>query len=215
MGDIITYNRGSRAKLTPHFTRKEFDCKCGCAQTKHDVDLSTKLEQLRALFKSPITVTSAYRCPTHNKRVGGSSGSKHVKGQAADVKCANTNPVCFGIVAKELFPAVGIYWYGTSAFVHVDTRTVKATWLCDAASKYHYTTLQSFILPTVKRGSAGATNKAAIKMMQRLIGVAADGVFGNKTEQALKEMQNYYGITADGICGPVTWKHISGAIEYL
>lgn len=201
---IITFNRNRTDKLTSHFKRSEFDCHCGCFKTKHDEALSQGLEALRREIGKPITITSGYRCSTRNKAVGGSSGSRHIKGQAADIKCS-LNPVALGIAASKYFKGVGIYWYGSTAFVHVDTRSRKTTWLCDKAGKYHYTSDTSFILPTIRRGQSNA----AVKMLQRLLGITADGVFGAATEKALRTAQKKHGIAADGICGPISWKILS------
>jgi uncharacterized protein YcbK (DUF882 family) len=44
-----------------------------------------KLELLRDDYGKPMIVTSGYRCPTHNERVGGVSGSLHTLGRATDV----------------------------------------------------------------------------------------------------------------------------------
>lgn len=43
------------------------------------------LQPIREKYGKAIIVTSGYRCPALNARVGGSSTSQHVKGQAADI----------------------------------------------------------------------------------------------------------------------------------
>lgn len=43
------------------------------------------LQPLRAVYGKPLTITSGYRCPELNKRVGGSPTSAHLKGLAADI----------------------------------------------------------------------------------------------------------------------------------
>ncbi|HEX8206603.1 MAG TPA: peptidoglycan-binding protein [Solirubrobacteraceae bacterium] len=62
---------------------------------------------------------------------------------------------------------------------------------------------------TVKRGNHGA----AVKKLQRLLHVRADGAFGKGTKRALKRFQRRHGLTADGIAGPATWRALkrSGA----
>jgi len=125
------------------------------------------------------------------------------------------NPVALGIIAAQYFKAVGIYWYDGAAMVHTDTRNAKATWLCDAAKHYPSTTYQKFILPTIRRGCTGDANRAATKMLQRLLGLTPDGIFGEGTENALLKAQEAHGLTVDGICGPASWKAISGASKYL
>lgn len=52
---------------------------------------ATTLEPLRALLgPCPLTVTSGYRCPDLNARVGGSPTSQHLTGQAADLQLPRT-----------------------------------------------------------------------------------------------------------------------------
>lgn len=50
---------------------------------QHTIDC---LDELRRLYGKPIVITSGYRCPALNKAVGGTPGSQHTKGQAADLK---------------------------------------------------------------------------------------------------------------------------------
>lgn len=71
-------------RLSTHFTASEVACKhCGAAYVNRQ--LLSALEQLRETFKKPIKVLSVYRCPTHNKSVGGASSSMHMHGAAADI----------------------------------------------------------------------------------------------------------------------------------
>lgn len=56
--------------------------------------ITTVLNPIRRKWKSPIFVSSGYRCPKLNKAVGGSSTSQHLKGEAADIYCKDN---------KELF----------------------------------------------------------------------------------------------------------------
>ena len=43
------------------------------------------LDPVRERYGKPIRVNSGYRCPIHNRTVGGVLGSQHVKGEAADI----------------------------------------------------------------------------------------------------------------------------------
>jgi zinc D-Ala-D-Ala carboxypeptidase len=67
-----------------YFKEDEFKCKCGCGG-----DVSSRLKTLtnRARYLSgiPYVVTSGYRCEEHNKKVGGSATSSHIKGEAVDL----------------------------------------------------------------------------------------------------------------------------------
>jgi peptidoglycan hydrolase-like protein with peptidoglycan-binding domain len=217
MTNLIGFKRGDKTPLTANFSRSEFQCSCGCSAQMIDEELAEKLQTVRDKLGVPLTITSGYRCLTHNNKIGGSKSSKHLYGLAADwrTKDGSINPVALGIVAAQTFDTVGIYWYGSTAFVHTDTRNGKVTWLCTAAGQYRYTTAYPFILPTVRKGSVSAVEREAVKMLQHLLGLTVDGSFGDKTEQAVKNAQEEHGLQADGICGPSTWKAISGANKYL
>lgn len=83
------YDYNDSTQLSPHFNAREFRCSCGKShETLLASELVDKLEQLyRTLNCSKIIVTSGYRCPDHDKAVGGTSSGQHTKGTAADVCC--------------------------------------------------------------------------------------------------------------------------------
>lgn len=215
---LITYKRGDKTALTKNFSRYEFDCPCGCGTQMVDPELAEKLQRIRDVVGKKIKITSGYRCLKRNQDAGGGTNSRHRYGMAADwrLEDRSLNPVALGILAVEAgFGGVGIYWYGNYAFVHADTRNAKATWLCDAKLHYPSTTYLKFILPTIRRGCTGDANRAATKMLQRLLGLTPDGIFGEKTENALLKAQEKHKLAVDGICGPASWRAISGANKYL
>lgn len=78
------------------------------------------LEPVRAKLALPITVTSGYRCPRINKSVGGSTNSDHMRGQAADLKCADMMALWN---ALQTTPFKQLIWYFEDdlvpEFVHV------------------------------------------------------------------------------------------------
>ena len=86
---ILTYKFDDQTQLSPHFNAREFRCQCGQPhETLIASELIDKLESLyTALNCSKIIVTSGYRCPEHDKAVGGTSSGQHTKGTAADVCC--------------------------------------------------------------------------------------------------------------------------------
>lgn len=215
---VIVYQASDTSALSKNFTRKDFKCPCGCTRQMVDSELVEKLQAIRDKLGKAIKVTSGYRCLSHNAAVGGSSGSKHRYGMAADWRLVDRsiNPVALGILAQAVgFGGIGIYWHSRGAFVHADTRGTKATWLCTTPGQYPSTTYQKFILPTIRRGCTGDANRAATKMLQRLLGLTPDGIFGEGTENALLKAQEAHGLAVDGICGPASWKAISGASKYL
>jgi len=54
--------------------------------------LFTNLESTRTHFGGPIVITSGYRCPHGNKAVTGAGQSRHMWGDAADMKPTNYTP---------------------------------------------------------------------------------------------------------------------------
>lgn len=54
------------------------------------------------------------------------------------------------------------------------------------------------------------TNKNLTKIIQKKVGVTADGLFGLKTKAAVREYQRANGLTADGVVGINTWKKFLG-----
>lgn len=83
------YDYNDNTQLSPHFNAREFRCQCGQShETLIASELVDKLETIyTALNCSKIIVTSGYRCPEHDKAVGGTSSGQHTKGTAADVCC--------------------------------------------------------------------------------------------------------------------------------
>ena len=83
------YDYNDSTQLSPHFNAREFRCSCGKSHgTLIASELVDNLETLyTALNCSKIIVTSGYRCPEHDKAVGGTSSGQHTKGTAADVCC--------------------------------------------------------------------------------------------------------------------------------
>ena len=60
------------------------------------------LQPLRDKMGVPITVTSGYRCPKLNSKVGGSKTSQHMNGSAADISVgsAKQNKELFDFIVK-------------------------------------------------------------------------------------------------------------------
>jgi uncharacterized protein YcbK (DUF882 family) len=89
------------------------------------------LKVIQMLDKEPIYITSGYRTEAHNEKVGGVSGSSHLKGLAADV---SDNPHGTKIDSRNRFLmlqalfAVGFDRMGVgNGFIHVDIDTSKKT----------------------------------------------------------------------------------------
>ena len=77
--------------------------------------LAAFLQTIRNELHLPIIVNSAYRSPEVNAKVGGVSSSYHVKGLAADIKCADMDKL-LTILHSHLMEIdqLGIYYNSTS-----------------------------------------------------------------------------------------------------
>lgn len=112
--------------LSLHFTEGELACRC-CGRLLIISQLVSKLEALRQLVGKPVFVNSGYRCPAHNRAVGGAVNSYHLKGMAADVRVPGLGVTELSRLAEKAgFDGIGIYT--TQAFVHVDVRGYSASW---------------------------------------------------------------------------------------
>jgi uncharacterized protein YcbK (DUF882 family) len=111
--------------LSPHFSRHEFRCPCGCGVDTVDADLLYLCEVVRKIEGKPVTVTSGHRCQDHNRAVGGGENSMHLWGRAADLAVSSPQRVYNELC--RLFPdTYGFGLYRTH--VHVDSRATKARW---------------------------------------------------------------------------------------
>lgn len=119
--------------MTPHFTLEEVT-KSETAQ-RLGIDNSVpaelmgnakrmceRLEEVRALFNKPIMITSFYRCPELNTKVGGSKTSAHKDCRACDftVKGIAVEDVFANIKSsKIIFDQLIIESSKTSTWIHL------------------------------------------------------------------------------------------------
>jgi uncharacterized protein YcbK (DUF882 family) len=121
--------------MTKNFKLSEFQCKSG-APMPADVEmkireLAANLQVLRDHLGKPITITSGYRSPAHNKAIGGAQFSRHVIGDAADFKVAGMQPKAVVAVIEQLIAEGKMQQGGLKAYaswIHYDCRNVKARW---------------------------------------------------------------------------------------
>jgi len=122
------FTRGEDVQLSENFHLAELTCKCGrCRNQPIDMKMIEKLQKLREVMGVPLYITSAYRCPTHNRNVGGASQSRHMVGDAVDIAVSNLNWETLVAEAKRIgFTGIG---YGQHrGFIHLDTRPHSAEW---------------------------------------------------------------------------------------
>ena len=126
---VKTYSlkKDGNKNLSTNFTVSEFRCKDGSDQVLIDTDLVDVLQKIRTHFNKPVTINSAYRNATYNKKIGGASKSQHVYGTAADIVVKDTKPEAVAQYAEFLMPnkgGIGLY----PTFTHVDVRANRSRW---------------------------------------------------------------------------------------
>ena len=122
-GALSLQNRlTGQGDLSEHFSAKEFWCRCGgtlagCKKVSVHRGLLLSLENLRQ-DQAPLRIVSGYRCPLHNKVVGGVGDSQHLYGTAADIA---PNLSYRQVKILGAFSGIG-YLARTSRVCHVDRR---------------------------------------------------------------------------------------------
>jgi len=88
--------------------------------------LLKKLTELRGIIEKPVYITSGYRCPEYNHKVGGVVNSYHLIGLAVDIKVKDINLIGLLEVCENIDFA-GIGFYEKKNFLHLDVRPTKHT----------------------------------------------------------------------------------------
>ena len=112
------------ALIIDYYKPSEFNCKCnyGCGLGMQNMSFNLLLFlcKAREILGQPMIITSAIRCPRHNKDVGGAEDSTHMKGWAVDVSCPDSvfkRDLTY--LALEDHYSVGV---PSSSFLHLDCR---------------------------------------------------------------------------------------------
>ena len=228
------YTKGQAVKVSDHFYSTEFDCHGSgcCSQTKVNDKLPVHLEMIRNHFNAPVTITSPYRCETHNSRIGGAVGSRHSRGDACDIVVKGVAPRTVAQFCDSI-GILGIGLYETQNdgyFVHIDERDYKSFWY--GQDERPMTTFGSYSGSTGSNSSntsnldtilnIGDSGTSVKVLQEKLIklgydcgSLGADGDFGNSTYQAVRKFQKDAKIGVDGIAGHNTLVALDKAIESL
>lgn len=113
--------------VAKNFRVKEFACQDKSDPIFISSELVEVLQDVRNYFGRAVSINSAYRNPTHNKKVGGVVNSYHLYGMAADI-------VVGGVPARNVYNYLcskypdkyGVGRYET--FTHIDVRPIFARW---------------------------------------------------------------------------------------
>lgn len=121
-------------KLTTNFSLSEFNKRNFTVPTdvlRNLIELAKNLQVLRDEVKKPIKITSGYRPAEYNAKIGGAKSSRHITGQAADLKIEGYTPKQVAAIIEKLIAAgkmkeggLGIY----KTWIHYDHRGTKARW---------------------------------------------------------------------------------------
>lgn len=131
LAQVSIFWRGQGVRFTKNFSLDEFECKCGkCGYTLVDQDHVARLQDLRDRLsvkhgrEVKLTINSAYRCPNHNRLVGGANDSQHLLGTATDITASGVTVEELHAEVLAIFDGVGIY----DDFIHADSRGFEARW---------------------------------------------------------------------------------------
>ena len=109
-----------------NFSNKELACSC-CGKNEFNKETLVALQRLRDSIGKPISLSSAYRCPTHNDKVS-STGKEgpHTTGKAIDILCNGKfahELLGFAMIRSNTWKGIGISQKGKhkSRFIHLDT----------------------------------------------------------------------------------------------
>jgi len=121
--------------LTENFTLDEF-CSGDRKLGKRSIEPPSKyfeyimacamqLQYVRDLIKRPIIITSGWRTPAWNKRVGGTSTSHHLRGLAVDSRAVGLSLFVYYSYLLKYTSFNGFGYYRWKNFIHADLRNHK------------------------------------------------------------------------------------------
>ena len=121
---VKTYKKSAKKKLTTNLNISEIHChgKGCCNKTLFDDKLGKLFQKMRNVV-GEINVESGYRCPRHNREVGGANGSGHTMGTALDITCAKSDRDRLAVLAELVGVArIGKYMSANKKkMVHIGT----------------------------------------------------------------------------------------------
>lgn len=92
------------------------------------------LDPLRRIIRSPIIITSGFRCSALNKAVGGVANSWHTKGNAADIRIKDEEEAKAIFQALKTLPSVDTVLFehsATAIWMHVQ-------WDMEKTPRHHF-----------------------------------------------------------------------------
>lgn len=115
-----------------YFKLNEFECKCkdkDCLGKQPRLRVSQTLldalNRIREELGQPVVITSGFRCKRHNTAIGGAINSRHMAGDAVDIRPASGSEEDLELlyeVCRREKAIVGLGDGRHKGFVHVDCR---------------------------------------------------------------------------------------------
>lgn len=125
-----------------------------------------------------------------------------VKPGATDATNARVSAVQYLLRAHGFaIAADGVYGPQTGEAVRQFDSQHRAVFVSDVVGNLTWPSL------TIQTGP-GSTGDAVRAVQSQFSQLPVDGAYGPKTEQAVRELQEMFGLVADGVCGPRTWHTI-------
>ncbi|MGB7800032.1 D-Ala-D-Ala carboxypeptidase family metallohydrolase [Buttiauxella sp.] len=113
--------------ISPHFSRHDFSCPCGCGFADVSIELVALLEAVFEHFQQPVVIQRGCICTHYNKACGGEYASQHLLGTAADITVENIPPDSVANYLEATYPQQ--YGIGRGdAWTHIDMRISAARW---------------------------------------------------------------------------------------
>lgn len=127
-GEIQLASAAGLARLAPnglHLQTEKVEVDCFKPQ------LVRTLQAIERHYGRPAVVTSGYRSPKHNRRVGGASGSRHTSCEAADIQIKGVSKWQLAKYLRSMPERGGVGTYCHTESVHIDIGEMRDwNWRC-------------------------------------------------------------------------------------
>ncbi|WP_412049017.1 YcbK family protein [Hoeflea sp. Naph1] len=132
-GNIQLASAAGLARLAPNGLHLQTEkVKVDCFSPK----LVGVLRTVERKYGRPVVVTSGYRSPKHNRRVGGASGSRHTTCEAADIQVEGVSKWQLAKYLRSMPDRGGVGTYCYTESVHIDIGNTRDwNWRCRRRKK--------------------------------------------------------------------------------
>ncbi|WP_420409496.1 YcbK family protein [Hoeflea sp.] len=127
-GEIQLASAAGLARLAPNGLRTQTDrVEVECFKPQ----LVRVLKSVERHYGRPVVVTSGYRSPKHNRRIGGASGSRHTSCEAADIQIEGVSKWQLAKYLRSMPGRGGVGTYCHTESVHIDIGNTRDwNWRC-------------------------------------------------------------------------------------